>query len=153
VGRPKKEVNNRLISYKFLKKNGGSVEFAGIGEDEDFPKEIEEVLSGYGFVIEPDSGKWVDCLSPQGGEELDWMFDGLPKIVPVSLASSLKKGKRKSMLTFLAEVGSCGECESKSCGDAIMRAFNAWNKANRPINDSTITEELDSVIEKVNASR
>jgi len=140
------------IRYRFLKSKMG-VHFKGLYEDldkpdfEELPRPLAKVLEDYGF-LENTPCLYEDEMEPRGWD-VPSELDDLAMLAIVRLA--VKPGRKRN--TYFAQIDEASMRKGKTLGDALYRAFMAWNAEERPIGGIRFTTALERVLSRVNARR
>lgn len=148
MGRSKK-VSNK-IGFKFQKKDA-RVTFSGLHAGERLPKDIQNVLVNSGFCASEDANVWVDHAEPKGVLKEDLVLLGTYALI--TICASIPAGKRKREIVYSVEMGGCKKYESGVAHKAMLSAFGAWNRADRPQGTTTLTTRLSLVLDLINSSR
>lgn len=144
-----KKVSNK-IGFKFQKKDA-RVTFSGLREGERLPKGVQDVLVNSGFCASEDANVWIDRAEPKGVLKEDLVLLGT--YAPITLCASIPAGKRKRAIVYSVEMGGCKKYEAVVAHKAMLSAFSAWNRADRPQGTTTLTTRLSLVLDLINSSR
>lgn len=135
------------LTYRFLKKNGGSVVFKGLlPEDVDV---VHELLEKHGFAQDTED-TWSDFICPDTFELDDLDIAQIAAYVPISVVSTLSG---RGNVKFYVKFDVCQEASGPDIETAVERAHKKWNSGNRPVQGYYFPNQLDHLINKINARR
>jgi hypothetical protein len=151
MDKKKKKIRFRFMPNKMQVVLKGLFYDSDTDLEEEAPKSLVALLRKYGFLGDPcyaSEGVFVCYIGPCVAD-IEHELEYIGSIVHICLLG----GPKGRSATFSASLEALPFCDGKDPYDAVAKAFRAWNRAGRPIDNVTVIEALDKALTKINAKR